>query len=702
MHGRPRKSPKPENEAASLAKAAKLRTLQSQCLHNHEHHIYDEEAMEVSANLLEINPEFYTAWNYRKLAVDHNLSLLEPDSDSVHSILNEELRVVEIALRQNYKSYGAWHHRKWVLSKGHLSLDHELRLLDRFQKADSRNFHAWGYRRFIATQKNIPEVEELKYTTNMIERNFSNYSAWHNRSIILSTLLKRKADGFSPKEKILSQEYELVQQAIFTDPDDQSGWFYYLWLLDQTINVDAPMLISSWPAPGSELIIPVNGSAAGSMVSPFGSFHIHEGTIPLVLYFNQVVKGVNSSTVTVRSLFTENRSLSWRPLSTSESNGAQAWVAYLNISDVKIDSSKIYHVEVILEHFKDIISLSGFHLSYAFVFKYAIHIQDLDLRLSKGQDIEVISWKYDSFQKYEADFWESNPIPSFDQATIDKEQKAIDSKWCVDTVANEVALFRDLLSFTNCKIAKLMLARLLTALDAKMSDRISNSYQLAHCEEVQGLYSDLIELDPPHLQYYKDQRSLALLHQITSSRETLLRCCWCYRDSAPSDGRRFICLRLDNLSITQIGSIQRLLWVQMLDLSHNELRSINGLEAMQLLSCLNLSYNKLRSFTALDPLRHLNLLRVLDISHNEIGEHSVDATRYLCSSPLSHTVGSDQKSDKFPIDMVMKYWEAFYAFEDLDLIQLDVAGNTIVDEDFKLFLCKLLPRLTWLDGSSIN
>lgn len=54
---------------------------------------------------------------------------------------------MESALRQNFKSYGAWHHRKWVISKGHSSVDHELRLLDKFQKADSRNFHAWNYRR---------------------------------------------------------------------------------------------------------------------------------------------------------------------------------------------------------------------------------------------------------------------------------------------------------------------------------------------------------------------------------------------------------------------------------------------------------------------------------------------------------------------------------------------------------------------------
>ncbi|OMO57592.1 hypothetical protein COLO4_35257 [Corchorus olitorius] len=138
MHGRPRKAAKPEDEAASAAKAQKLRALQEQFFSHHHNKIYTKEAVEISAKLLEINPESYTAWNYRKLAVEYHLSQPESNPDSVKSILDDELRVVESALRQNFKSYGAWHHRKWVLSKGHSSIDHELRLLDKFQKADSR------------------------------------------------------------------------------------------------------------------------------------------------------------------------------------------------------------------------------------------------------------------------------------------------------------------------------------------------------------------------------------------------------------------------------------------------------------------------------------------------------------------------------------------------------------------------------------
>lgn len=125
------------------------------------------------------------------------------------------LSKVEMALKTNPKSYGAWHHRKWILNLQLLPADfeREFRLLDLLLKADTRNFHGWSYRRFnflcvffpflvkfaanfkfffpllvsirfVAKLKNMPEEEELGFTKKMIDLNFSNYSAWHNRRFV--------------------------------------------------------------------------------------------------------------------------------------------------------------------------------------------------------------------------------------------------------------------------------------------------------------------------------------------------------------------------------------------------------------------------------------------------------------------------------------------------------------------------------------
>lgn len=127
MHGRPRKAPKPEEEEASTAKAVKLRSLQSHFLSNHHHKMYPsssflslpdfhlsssswiflfvssytQEAIELSTKLLEINPEAYTAWNYRKLAVEDRLSQIKSDPDLIKSILDEELSVVSFSCQWN-------------------------------------------------------------------------------------------------------------------------------------------------------------------------------------------------------------------------------------------------------------------------------------------------------------------------------------------------------------------------------------------------------------------------------------------------------------------------------------------------------------------------------------------------------------------------------------------------------------------------
>ncbi|PIA56206.1 hypothetical protein AQUCO_00700513v1 [Aquilegia coerulea] len=704
MHGQPRKPLKPEDDAASIAKAAKLRNLQSQLLHNHHNKIYTKEALEISSKLLELNPEIYTGWNYRKLAVEHNLQV-ETDPKSIKSIVDEELRLVEIALSRNFKSYGAWHHRKWILSKGFSSFDHEFLLLNKFQKADSRNFHAWNYRRFVAAMKNIPEEEELQYTTDMINNNFSNYSAWHNRSVILSNLLKRKAEGFTSKENVLAEEYDLVHQAVFVDPDDQSGWFYHLWLLEQTVTPDAPMLVSSWPIHDSDMIVSVKSNLDDTLLPTSTRYHSESGTFPLILYFNQPVEGVSSSNVTVDFMFCKE-DLLWRPLSTTNSKKSHAWVTYLKFPDKEDNSSKVYPVEVRLGHSHGIVSSSGSDYNFPSRFAFTVSLQCVELETAEGvSGTKMLDWGDDSFQICEALPLDLSPILSLDQLRISKNHEPTALQWLIETMTPEIALFRELLlEIKGCKIGKLTLARLLIAYDAIMTYNIPVEYKKVNTEEVLELFTDLMKLDPTHSSYYKDEHSLVLMEKLISNRKSMSKHCFFYGESSSSNLCNSVCLRLNKLSLSKIGSFEHLLWVEMLDLSHNKLHSIEGLEAMQLLSSLNLGYNRFSSFTALEPLRLLQKLKVLDISYNEIGVHSIDTTRYLCSSPLSHTVEDDSNFNEYARDdmKVADTWEAVMFFRGLQLRQLNMAGNAISDDNFRVLLVKLLPKLKWLDGKAVH
>lgn len=82
--------------------------------------------------------------------------------------------------------------------------------------------HCWDYRRFLLENCNEVTVEqELDFTTEKISSNFSNFSSWHLRSKLLPKLSK----------DFLGEELELIRNAVFTDPKDQSAWFYHRWLL---------------------------------------------------------------------------------------------------------------------------------------------------------------------------------------------------------------------------------------------------------------------------------------------------------------------------------------------------------------------------------------------------------------------------------------------------------------------------------------
>ena len=146
--------------------------------------------------------------------------------------MEAELTLTQTALQsRNPKSYGAWHHRQWMLTlcctgtapgvtpylaklqraasgtahaetgegpalsqdcqavlKSAASPAAELELCGQFLKLDERNFHCWNYRRYIVQIGEIPLEDELQYTNELIQRNFSNYSAWHYRASLLERL----------------------------------------------------------------------------------------------------------------------------------------------------------------------------------------------------------------------------------------------------------------------------------------------------------------------------------------------------------------------------------------------------------------------------------------------------------------------------------------------------------------------------------
>ena len=202
-------------------------------------------------------------------------------------LVDSELRLTQAALQRNPKAYGAWMHRKWTLQfykPPPSQLEDELALTSEFLSLDERNFHCWNYRRFVVSclaacggnvedsrsessyvftgqwasptmgiqlvastdnynEHNAPSVpntipsrllqSEWDFTTKKIQNNFSNFSAFFYRSQLLPNYLEISHDTLN----VWENEFQIIENAVFTEPDDQTVWWYQAVLLSFDDNI---------------------------------------------------------------------------------------------------------------------------------------------------------------------------------------------------------------------------------------------------------------------------------------------------------------------------------------------------------------------------------------------------------------------------------------------------------------------------------
>ncbi|GAB1298912.1 Geranylgeranyl transferase type-2 subunit alpha [Apodemus speciosus] len=262
-HGRLKvKTSEEQAEAKRLEREQKLKLYQSATqavFQKRQAGELDESVLELTSQILGANPDFATLWNCRREVLQQLETQKSPEE--LAALVKAELGFLESCLRVNPKSYGTWHHRCWLLSRlPEPNWARELELCARFLEADERNFHCWDYRRFVAAQAAVAPAEELAFTDSLITRNFSNYSSWHYRSCLLPQLHPQPDSGPQGRlpENVLLKELELVQNAFFTDPNDQSAWFYHRWLLGREVGsrmgtllltVDEAPLSVEWRTP---------------------------------------------------------------------------------------------------------------------------------------------------------------------------------------------------------------------------------------------------------------------------------------------------------------------------------------------------------------------------------------------------------------------------------------------------------------------
>jgi len=230
MHGVRKTVKTTEEKEAEAEKVRNYRQLLEFLRQKRKENDTSTQVMQQIAQLLRVNPDSYSFWNFRRNIILESLKDCENYDEKLKKMIQSELDLTAVCIRKNPKSYHSWHHRKWVVLYDTVDLEAELELCRIFLNADERNFHCWNYRQFIAQKAQIPISREFAFTTEKITTNFSNYSAFHYRSKLLPLMTE-----ICVTERLVA-EFEIVHQAVFTEPDDQSAWWYHQFLIQWAKN----------------------------------------------------------------------------------------------------------------------------------------------------------------------------------------------------------------------------------------------------------------------------------------------------------------------------------------------------------------------------------------------------------------------------------------------------------------------------------
>lgn len=214
-------------------KIKQYRSLVDTVLNLKETQIYTKDSLKLSKEVLQWNPEFNTVWNFRRDIIENVKGQLDV------TFWEDELNFTMAELKKFPKVYWIWNHRVWVL-KNHIDSSlkiwqRELIIVNKLLDMDARNFHGWHYRRRIIkviedrTGKSN-DHEELELTTQKINKNISNFSAWHQRVQLITRM--NDTDEFENRKEFITNEIDYITNAMFTDAEDQSVWFYMEWFLE--------------------------------------------------------------------------------------------------------------------------------------------------------------------------------------------------------------------------------------------------------------------------------------------------------------------------------------------------------------------------------------------------------------------------------------------------------------------------------------
>lgn len=183
------------------------------------------ENLDVSTQVIDINPQHYTAWYFRRKVIQANYSECEEIDRT--QFLREELRFVRGVCDRAPKCYQSWWHLRQV--REWLGFDpEELEFASRQLERDAKNMYVWSHRTwfvrsYVSVERDIL-VRELDFSSQVISRDCRNNSAWCYRHFIFSSL--KKMDML--REPNFLEEVEYIVNWLVFAPHNDSIWNYVI------------------------------------------------------------------------------------------------------------------------------------------------------------------------------------------------------------------------------------------------------------------------------------------------------------------------------------------------------------------------------------------------------------------------------------------------------------------------------------------
>ncbi|OII73145.1 farnesyltransferase [Cryptosporidium ubiquitum] len=185
----------------------------------------DLDYIDISTQVIDLNPQHYTAWYFRRKII--RVNYFENETENKMEFLREELRFVRGICERTPKCYQSWWHMRII--REWLGFDiEELKFINKQLKSDAKNMYVWNHRTWFIRKYNSIDsdlfLKELDFVSKIITEDCRNNSAWCYRNFIFTNLKKMNR----LKESDFLEEVDYIVNWLIFAPHNDSIWNYII------------------------------------------------------------------------------------------------------------------------------------------------------------------------------------------------------------------------------------------------------------------------------------------------------------------------------------------------------------------------------------------------------------------------------------------------------------------------------------------